>query len=124
MSVLFDRLLIPGLINQLAYENGYSTLLLHLVGTLPVTFRGTLYNFPLDIWIPHAYPFDPPIVYVTPTSDMVVRVGQHVTLEGKLYHHYLAHWAEAWDVSQQFISDLIHAEHLFILISDRRLLIC
>jgi ESCRT-I complex subunit TSG101 len=30
---------------------------------------------------------------------MAVRVGQHVTLEGQVYHHYLAHWAEAWDVS-------------------------
>jgi hypothetical protein len=26
-------------------------------------------------------------------------IGQHVTLEGQVYHHYLAHWAEAWDVS-------------------------
>lgn len=39
------------------------------------------------------------MVYVTPTNDMVVRVGQHVTLEGRVYHHYLAHWLEAWDVS-------------------------
>lgn len=39
------------------------------------------------------------MVYVTPTQDMAVRVGQHVTLEGRVYHHYLAHWAEAWDVS-------------------------
>lgn len=39
------------------------------------------------------------MVYVTPTQDMVIRVGQHVTLEGRVYHHYLAHWAEAWDVS-------------------------
>jgi ESCRT-I complex subunit TSG101 len=30
---------------------------------------------------------------------MAVRVGQHVTLEGQVYHHYLAHWAEAWEVS-------------------------
>lgn len=39
------------------------------------------------------------MVYVTPTQDMVVRAGQHVTLEGRVYHHYLAHWMEAWDVS-------------------------
>lgn len=37
---------------------------------------------------------------MTPTQDMAVRVGQHVTLEGRVYHHYLAHWAEAWDVSR------------------------
>jgi ESCRT-I complex subunit TSG101 len=68
------------------------------VGTLPVVFRGTTYRFPIAMWIPNTYPRDPPIVYVTPTQDMAVRVGQHVTLEGRVYHHYLAHWAEAWDV--------------------------
>ncbi|KAL1868342.1 Suppressor protein stp22 of temperature-sensitive alpha-factor receptor and arginine permease [Paecilomyces lecythidis] len=81
------------------FENGVSALLLHIVGTLPVNFRGAMYQFPIDVWIPTAYPLEPPMVYVTPTQGMVVRVGQHVTLEGRVYHHYLAHWAEAWDRS-------------------------
>ncbi|KAJ5538752.1 hypothetical protein N7494_008231 [Penicillium frequentans] len=81
------------------YENGFSALLLHLVGTLPTVFRGTTYRFPVAIWIPNTYPREPPMVYVTPPQDMTVRVGQHVTLEGRVYHHYLAHWAEAWDKS-------------------------
>ncbi|KAJ5288925.1 hypothetical protein N7478_001955 [Penicillium angulare] len=81
------------------YENGFSALLLHLVGTLPVLFRGTTYRFPIALWIPNTYPREPPMVYVTPPQDMTVRVGQHVTLEGRVYHHYLAHWAEAWDRS-------------------------
>ncbi|KAJ5297226.1 Nucleic acid-binding OB-fold [Penicillium atrosanguineum] len=87
------------------FENGFSALLLHLVGTLPVTFRGTTYRFPIALWIPNTYPREPPIVYVTPTQDMAVRVGQHVTLEGRVYHHYLARWAEAWD--RATISDLL-----------------
>lgn len=58
-----------------------------------------MYQIPISIWIPNTYPREPPIAYVTPTQDMVVRVGQHVTLEGRVYHHYLAHWADAWDVS-------------------------
>ncbi|RDW67360.1 putative endosomal sorting complex protein TSG101 [Aspergillus mulundensis] len=79
------------------YENGFSALLLQLSGTLPVTFRGTVYKFPIALWIPNTYPREPPIVYVKPTQDMAVRVGQHVTLEGRVYHHYLAHWAGAWE---------------------------
>jgi ESCRT-I complex subunit TSG101 len=39
------------------------------------------------------------MVFVIPTQDMVVRPGQHVSGEGRVYHHYLAHWADAWDVS-------------------------
>ncbi|PWY87484.1 UEV-domain-containing protein [Aspergillus heteromorphus CBS 117.55] len=87
------------------YETGFSALLLQLSGTLPVTFRGTVYKFPITLWIPNTYPREPPMVYVTPTQDMAVRVGQHVTLEGRIYHHYLAHWAGAWERSS--LSDLL-----------------
>ncbi|RAL01831.1 putative endosomal sorting complex protein TSG101 [Aspergillus ibericus CBS 121593] len=87
------------------FENGFSALLLQLTGTLPVTFRGTVYKFPITLWIPNTYPREPPLVYVTPTQDMAVRVGQHVTLEGRVYHHYLAHWAEAWERSS--LSDFL-----------------
>ncbi|PKY00765.1 UEV-domain-containing protein [Aspergillus campestris IBT 28561] len=87
------------------FESGFSALLLQLSGTVPVTFRGTIYKFPISLWVPSTYPHEPPIVYVTPTQDMVVRVGQHVTLEGRVYHHYLAHWADAWERSS--LSDLL-----------------
>jgi hypothetical protein len=38
-------------------------------------------------------------VYVTPVEGMMVRPGQHVDPEGKIYHPYLVGWAEFWDVS-------------------------
>ncbi|KAF2838409.1 UEV-domain-containing protein [Patellaria atrata CBS 101060] len=81
------------------YENGASALLLLISGTLPVTFRGTVYRFPLALWIPHAYPKEAPIVYVTPVRGMVVRPGQHVSPDGKVYHPYLAQWNQYWDKS-------------------------
>jgi len=82
-----------------AYEHGASALLVNLSGTLPVTFRGTVYRFPIVLWIPHAYPREAPLVYVTPTEGIVVRPGQHVDPQGKIYHPYLVGWAEYWDVS-------------------------
>ncbi|KAG9241297.1 ESCRT-I component [Calycina marina] len=81
------------------YEHGTSALLLNLYGTLPATFRGTVYRFPVDIWIPHPYPREAPIVYVKPTEDIVLRPGQHVDPQGKIYHPYLVAWAEYWDKS-------------------------
>ncbi|EFQ89915.1 hypothetical protein P3342_007259 [Pyrenophora teres f. teres] len=84
------------------YENGASALLLLLTGTLPVTFRGATYGFPVAIWVPHAYPREPPIVYVTPSHDMVLRPGQHVSTDGRVYHPYLAQWAKYWDKSTLF----------------------
>ncbi|MCJ1472698.1 hypothetical protein MMC13_001347 [Lambiella insularis] len=74
------------------FENGRSSLLLHITGTLPVLFRGTTYSFPISLWVPHVYPSEGPIVYVTPTREMVVRPGQYVSGEGRIYHPYLANW--------------------------------
>ncbi|KAG5985125.1 hypothetical protein E4U43_006112, partial [Claviceps pusilla] len=78
------------------FPNGCSALLLHLSGTIPVNFRGNTYRFPVSIWIPHAYPREPPIVYVTPTETMMVRPGQHVDPQGLVYHPYLVGWAQSW----------------------------
>lgn len=53
--------------------------------------------FPVAIWVPHAYPRESPIIYVTPTQDMAVRPGQYVSGEGRVYHPCLANWRD--DVS-------------------------
>jgi ESCRT-I complex subunit TSG101 len=89
--------------NVTAYENGVSALLLSISGTLPVVFRGTTYRFPIELWAPHAYPLEAPLVYVRPAEGMVVRPGQHVDQQGKIYHPYLAGWAEFWDVSEGYL---------------------
>ncbi|KAH8784945.1 UEV domain-containing protein [Diaporthe sp. PMI_573] len=84
------------------FPNGTSALLLHISGTIPVNFRGTTYRFPISIWVPHAYPREAPLVYVTPTETMVVRPGQHVDPQGQVYHPYLVGWADFWDKSNLF----------------------
>lgn len=94
--------------SAIAYENGASALLLHLSGTLPVTFRGTTYRFPIALWVPHGYPQEAPLVYVTPTEGMAVRPGQHVDPQGKIYHPYLVGWAEFWDVSDKIFINVNH----------------
>ena len=43
------------------------------------------------------------MVYVTPTPTMMVRAGQHVSGEGRVYHPYLAGWGDFWDVSGPFV---------------------
>ncbi|KAL8942913.1 MAG: hypothetical protein Q9216_001388 [Gyalolechia sp. 2 TL-2023] len=76
------------------FENGRSALLLNISGTLPVTFRGATYMFPISLWIPQEYPRAAPIVFVTPVKNMAVRAGQYVSVEGRVYHPYLAGWRE------------------------------
>ncbi|KAJ4232163.1 Suppressor protein stp22 of temperature-sensitive alpha-factor receptor and arginine permease [Fusarium solani] len=90
------------------FSHGANALLLHLSGTLPVNFRGTTYRFPVSIWVPHAYPREPPMIYVVPTETMMIRPGQHVDPQGLVYHPYLVGWAEFWDKSnlQDFLAIL------------------
>lgn len=95
-----------------AFPNGCSALLLHLSGTIPVNFRGNTYRFPVSIWIPHAYPREPPIVYVTPTETMMVRPGQHVDPQGLVYHPYLVGWAQSCAVSRHVTSPKCNLKEL------------
>ncbi|KAJ0368833.1 hypothetical protein COL154_002226 [Colletotrichum chrysophilum] len=83
------------------FDTGISALLLHLTGTVPVIFRGTTYRFPISVWVPHAYPREAPLVYVTPTESMMVRPGQHVDPQGQVYHPYLVGWSAFWDPSTE-----------------------
>ncbi|KAI4257896.1 MAG: hypothetical protein L6R42_005406 [Xanthoria sp. 1 TBL-2021] len=80
--------------NVYTFEDGRSALLLNITGTLPVFFRGATYMFPISLWVPQGYPRTAPIAFVTPTKNMAVRAGQYVSVEGRLYHPYLAGWKQ------------------------------
>lgn len=76
------------------YENGHAALLLCLTGSISVTFRGTPYRYPLDIWLPEGYG-EPGVAvqcFVRCTDGTVIRPGQHVAHDGKIYHPYLSAW--------------------------------
>lgn len=69
---------------------------MNLAGTVPILYQGTRYNIPVRLWIPEAYPYRPPLVYVTPTPEMsIVRGHQHVDPAGMVYHPYLSTWNPA-----------------------------
>lgn len=42
-------------------------------GTVPMYYQGVKYNIPVAIWLPERYPLAPPLVYVVPTPDMVIK---------------------------------------------------
>ncbi|KXT08228.1 hypothetical protein AC579_1293 [Pseudocercospora musae] len=80
-------------------DDGTSSLLLRLAGTVAAAFRGTTYRFPVKIWLPRAYPHEAPVAYVVPGKEMVVRPGQHVGVDGRIYHPYLRDWSRMWDTA-------------------------
>ncbi|KAJ2905521.1 hypothetical protein MKZ38_005165 [Zalerion maritima] len=84
------------------YPNGREDLLLLLDGLIPVVFRGQTYNFPINVWVPIAYPREQPIIFAVPTADMLINPGQHVDPNGQVYHPYLSNWKNLWDKSALF----------------------
>lgn len=87
----------------LAYDDGRTQLLLLMSGTVPINYRGATYNIPIDVWVPRLYPREPPIVYVRPTNEMLIRKGKNVDPSGRVGGEYVERWERKWEVSEQVI---------------------
>jgi len=74
------------------FNDGSTKELLNLDGTIPVHYKGNTYNIPVCIWLLETHPYNPPICYVKPTSDMQIKVSRHVDQSGKVYLPYLHEW--------------------------------
>jgi ESCRT-I complex subunit TSG101 len=84
-----------------AFDDGRTLLLLCLHGTLPITYASARYNVPIAVWLPLDSPRSPPMVYVVPTSGMLVRKGKGVELDGRVNEddwEYLRNWRRKWEV--------------------------
>ena len=67
------------------HENGVYTV---LQGSIPATFKKVTYNFATKIWLPYAFPQDPPRVRAAPTEQMRVRPSEYVSETGKAGFFY------------------------------------
>lgn len=76
----------------LAFNDGTPMELVNLSGTIPVRFKGSIYNIPICIWLIDTHPKNAPICYVKPTSDMSIKVSMFVDQNGKIYLPYLHDW--------------------------------
>lgn len=66
--------------------------LVNLGGTIPVRYKGAVYNIPICIWLMDTHPKNAPMCYVKPTSDMSIKVSMFVDQNGKVYLPYLHDW--------------------------------
>ncbi|XP_074038833.1 tumor susceptibility gene 101 [Leptinotarsa decemlineata] len=82
------------------FNDGSRADLVNLSGTIPVRYRGSLYNIPICIWLIDTHPKNAPICYVKPTADMSIKVSMFVDQNGKIYLPYLHDWV-------QNVSDLL-----------------
>ncbi|XP_047337336.1 protein ELC-like [Impatiens glandulifera] len=75
------------------HNDGRAVNLLQAEGTVPVPFQGITYNIPIVLWLMESYPRHPPLVYVNPTRDMVIkRPHPFVNPSGVVSIPYLQNW--------------------------------
>lgn len=79
-------------LDSYVFNDGSSRELMNLTGTIPVPYKGNIYNIPICLWLLDTYPYNPPICFVKPTSSMTIKTGKHVDANGKIYLPYLHEW--------------------------------
>ncbi|KAL4233571.1 hypothetical protein ACF0H5_008252 [Mactra antiquata] len=79
-------------VEDFVFNDGTRKTLLQLDGTIPVQYKGAVYNIPICIWLLDTHPYNPPIVYVKPTSTMQIKSGRNVDMNGKIDLPYLREW--------------------------------
>ncbi|TFK54922.1 UEV-domain-containing protein [Heliocybe sulcata] len=74
------------------FDDGRTQLLLCIHGLLPIAFRQTSYHIPISVWMTYDYPRQPPLVYVVPTSDMLIKAGKYMDVSGRCRIPYIENW--------------------------------
>ncbi|XP_074294591.1 protein ELC-like [Silene latifolia] len=75
------------------HNDGRTVNLLQSEGTIPMIYQNVTYNIPIIIWLVELYPRHPPLVFLNPTRDMIIkRPHNHVTPSGMVNVPYLQNW--------------------------------
>jgi len=80
-------------ISNLVGNDGVSSNVMLLKGTIPMIYRGGQYHVPVDVYLPPKYPVKPPVAFVRPVPTMMIK-EQHrnVGSDGMVYMPYLHSW--------------------------------
>jgi len=82
------------IISEMVENNGTSSNVLVLQGTIAMHFRGNTYQQLVDMYLPAGYPNRPPVCFVRLASpNMYLKENhRHVGNDGKIYLPYLHEW--------------------------------
>ncbi|KAJ9580894.1 hypothetical protein L9F63_023926 [Diploptera punctata] len=83
-------------LDTFVFNNGSKMDLFTLEGTIPVSYKGTMYNIPVCIWVMDTHPNNAPMCYVRPTPDMQIKVSEFVDHYGKIYYLKKTHLPETF----------------------------
>jgi ESCRT-I complex subunit TSG101 len=75
-------------------------------GLLPITYRQASYHIPIAIWVTRQYPREPPLAFVVPTSEMLVRPGKYIDVSGLCKIDYIVNWEKKYEVCLRDIAPI------------------
>lgn len=78
--------------SQFVFNDGTKKELFCLDGTIPVSYKGNVYNIPVCVWLLDTHPYNSPMCYVKPTAYMQIKVSRHVDQTGRVFLPYLHEW--------------------------------
>lgn len=78
--------------DHFTFADGQRRAVVALKGTIPVLHKGVTYNIPVCLYLLDTHPYHPPICYVKPTADMIIKPSQHLDGSGRIYLPYLSEW--------------------------------
>ncbi|KAJ7284248.1 hypothetical protein O6H91_16G050800 [Diphasiastrum complanatum] len=75
------------------HNDGRTLNLLQADGTIPMYYQDVKYNIPVTTWLLESYPRSSPLVYVSPTRDMIIKPRHpYVDASGMVSAPYLQQW--------------------------------
>jgi ESCRT-I complex subunit TSG101 len=94
------------------HNDGRAAHLLQADGTMPIHHAGASYNLPAVIWLPEPYPRSPPLVFLSPTRDMVIKPNHPLVDRSGLIAN--APYLRSWVFPSSNLVDLVRSlSHLF-----------
>ncbi|KAK5618967.1 hypothetical protein CRENBAI_006047 [Crenichthys baileyi] len=91
VAITYFKSLVPAM-KEYVYKDGTTKNLMSLTGTIPVVFSDQTYNIPICVWIEPNYPNAAPMCYVSPTREMMIVRGKHISNDGEVKMPYLNDW--------------------------------
>lgn len=89
LSYFKEMSLIPEKYN---YPDGSVKDLISLKGTIPVNYKDSRYNIPVQLYLAETHPYLAPVCYVRPTPDMSINVSETVNSNGRINLSLLNEW--------------------------------
>eukprot|EP00835_Amoeboradix_gromovi_P004069 NODE_297_length_11469_cov_0.855937.p5 type:complete len:301 gc:universal NODE_297_length_11469_cov_0.855937:8788-9690(+) len=75
-------------------------ILMVVYGTLPVPYKNSWYNIPIEFVLPKLFPVKNPLVKVVPTENMSIYPSAYVNNDGRVSIPYLQSWSKSCTLRQ------------------------